>query len=150
MKSFFILLFASLTFLVGLFLGTKTTSYSNNISQEEKTFDANENSHVEYASETNEKFYLKMVEMERNSTLTFSGFPTCLTSILHYHTKPGDVILNTEKDTLYLVDWDLNRTDINKYPYYVIKDNNKNLWFLFRHNEQFLLTRKDETKYTIN
>lgn len=104
-------------------------------------------SQVEYASETNERFYQEMVEMNRNTTRFYNGFPTCLTSILSYHTKPGDEILATESDTLYLVDWDLNRADINKYPYYVVKDNHENVWTLFRHNDRFRLTRKDEKEY---
>ena len=92
---------------------------------------------VEYASTTNTNFYKKMVEMKRNSTLVFNGFPTCLTSILHTHTQPGDEILATETDKLYLVYWDLNRADINRYPCYIVKDNHDNLWSIFRHNENF-------------
>ena len=102
---------------------------------------------VEYASETNKKFYQEMVKMNKNTTRFFNGFPTCLTSILSHQTKPGDKILTTEKDTLYLVDWNLNRTDINKYPYYVLKDNNGNIWTLFRRNDKFRLTKKDEKQY---
>lgn len=105
-----------------------------------------ENSQVEYASETNERFYQEMVKMKKNTTRFYDGFPTCLTSILSYHTKPGDKILTTKSDTLYLVNWDLNRADINRYPYYVVKDNHKNVWTLFRYNDKFHLTRKDETK----
>jgi hypothetical protein len=105
------------------------------------------NYQVEYASETDKKFYQKMVEMKKNSTLIFNGFPTCLTSILSYKTKPGDAILYTETDTLYLVCRDLNRADINRYPCYVIKDNHNQIWSLFRHNDKFHLNREDETKH---
>ena len=148
MKTFFIILFVSLSFLAGLFVGTKNAlSYENKNSQAEDTLKANKDYEVEYASKTNEKFYQKMVEMERNSTLVFNGFPTCLASILYTHTQPGDEILATETDTLYLVDWDLNRADINRYPCYVVKDNHDNLWSIFRHNENFHLNRLDEEKY---
>lgn len=101
---------------------------------------------VEYASETNEKFYKKMVGMKRDSTLVFNGFPTCLTDILSRRI-PGDEILTTETDTLYLVDWGLNRADINRYPCYIVKDNHDNLWSIFRHNENFHLNRVDEVKH---
>lgn len=104
-------------------------------------------SQVEYASETNERFYQEMVKMKKNTTRFFNGFPTCLTNILHSHTQPGDEILATEKDTVYYVLRDLNRTDINKYPFYVVKDNHNNLWSLFRHNDKFHLTRENETKF---
>ncbi len=103
-------------------------------------------SQVEYASETGNKFYQKMIEMERNTTLHFDGFPTSLTSILFLNTQPGDKIINAGDSTLTLVSRDLNRTDINRYPYYVIKDNCGNVWTLFRHNDKFRLTRKDETE----
>ena len=102
---------------------------------------------IEPASKSNERFYKKMVEMNRESTLVFDGFPTCLTDILSMHKQPGEIIFSTKTDTLYLVDWDLNRTDINKYPYYIFKDNYNNLWSLFRHNETFRLTREDEKKH---
>ena len=102
---------------------------------------------IEYASTTNEKFYQEMVKMDKNTTRFFNGFPTCLTGILSHQSKPGDKILTTEKDTLYLVDWNLNRTDINKYPYYVLKDNHGEIWTLFRHNDKFRLTKKDEKQY---
>ena len=102
---------------------------------------------VESASKSNEKFYKKMVEMDRGLTLIFDGFPTCLTDILSMHKQPGEKIFSTKTDTLYLVDWDLNRADINKYPYYIVKDNHNNLWSLFRHNETFRLTREDEKKH---
>lgn len=123
------------------------SSYKNNTNQEiasEAVEDASKT--VECASETNEKFYKKMVAMKRNSTLIFNGFPTCLTDILS-HRNPGDEILTTGTDTLYLVDWDLNRTDINRYPCYIVKDNHDNLWSIFRHNENFHLNRVDEVKH---
>jgi hypothetical protein len=104
-------------------------------------------SQVEYASETDNKFYQKMIEMERNQTLHFNGFPTSLTSILFLNTQPGDKIINAGDSTLTLVSRNLNRTDINRYPYYVIKDNHGNVWTLFRHNDKFRLTRKDEREY---
>lgn len=119
----------------------------NNDAQVENALKANKDYEVEYASTTNEKFYQKIIGMEKNSTLVFNGFPTCLTSILHTHTQPGDEILTTEKDTLYLVDWDLNHADINKYPYYIVKDNNNNLWSIFRHNANFHLNRVDEIEH---
>ena len=104
-------------------------------------------SQVEYASETDNKFYQKMIEMERNTTLHFNGVPTSLISILFLNTQPGDKIINCGDDALILVSRDLNRADINRYPYYVIKDTHGNIWTLFRHNDKFRLTRKDERKY---
>jgi hypothetical protein len=104
-------------------------------------------SQVEYASETDNKFYQKMIEMERNTSLYFDGFPTSLTSILFKNLEPGEKILNCGDEPLTLVSRDLNRTDINRYPYYVIKDAHGNVWTLFRHNNKFRLTRKDETEY---
>jgi len=104
-------------------------------------------SQVEYASETDNKFYQKMIEMERNQTLHFNGFPTSLTSILFKNLEPGEKILNCGDEPLTLVSRDLNRMDINRYPYYVIKDAHGNVWTLFRHNNKFRLTRKDETEY---
>ena len=85
--------------------------------------------------------------MERNSKLHFDGFPASLTSILFLNTAPGDSIVNAGDSTLILVSRDLNRTDINKYPYYVIKDKKNNLWSLFRHNDKYRLTRLDESEY---
>ena len=121
--------------------------YKNNTNQEMVSEDVEDTSKgVESASETKEKFYKKMVDMERNSTLIFNGFPTCLTDILS-HRNPGDEILTTGTDTLYLVDWDLNRADINRYPCYIVKDNHDNLWSIFRHNENFHLKRVDEVKH---
>jgi hypothetical protein len=132
----FLMVFFVLILLNAIVVGYDViSSYKENYSQ------------VEYASETNERFYQEMVKMKKNTTKFYNGFPTCLTGILSYHTKPGDEILATKSDTLYLVDWDLNRTDINKYPYYVVKDNYENVWTLFRHNDKFRLTREDETKY---
>jgi len=101
---------------------------------------------VEYASETDNKFYQKMTQMERNSTLIFNGFPTSLTSILSLNTVPGDTITNAGDSTLVLVSRDLNREDINKYPYYIIKDKHENIWKLSRHNDEFHLTRLDKTQ----
>ena len=148
MKHLKISLVAVLIFCVGFLVGTKNApSYENKNAQVEDTLKANKDYEVEYASTTNEKFYQKMIEMEKNSTLVFNGFPTCLTSVLHTHTQPGDEILTTEKDTLYLVDWNLNHRDINRYPYYVIKDNHNHLWSLFRHNENFHLNRENERIY---
>lgn len=107
----------------------------------------NTNSQVEYASETDKKFYQEMVKMKKESTLTFNGFPTCLTSILSHSTAPGDAILTTEKDTLYLAFRWLNYNDINRYPFYIVKDNKDNFWSLYRHNEKFLLTRRDKKDF---
>jgi len=60
-------------------------------------------SQVEYASETDNKFYQKMIELERNQTLHFNGFPASLTSILFKNLKPGDKILNCGDEPLTLV-----------------------------------------------
>lgn len=110
------------------------SSYSDNDSQ------------VEYASETDNKFYQKMVDLERNHTLYFNGFPASLTSILFKNLKPGEKILNCGDEPLILLFEDLNRTDINKYYYYIIKDTHNNYWSLYRHNDKFRLTRIDEKK----
>jgi len=138
MKTICVLLVALFTFLAGFQVGVHCV-----ISSYQKRY----YSQVEYASETDNKFYQKMVNMERNSTLHFDGFPTSLTSILFLNTAPGDSIVNAGDSTLILVSRDLNRTDINKYPYYVIKDEKNNLWSLFRHNDKYRLTRLDESEY---
>lgn len=96
---------------------------------------------VEYASQTNEDFYQKMVDMKVNSKMSFNGFPTCLTSVLK--SSPGDEVLFTETDTLYFVYSNLNDEDLNKYPFYIIMDNHDNAWSIFRHNEEFHLIRED-------
>ena len=80
--------------------------------------------------------------------MCFNGFPTCLISLCN-NISSGDEILTTETDTLFFVFRDLNRKDINKYPYYVIKDNHDNVWTLFRYNDEFLLTREDDTEYKL-
>lgn len=100
----------------------------------------NKNSQVEYASQTNQKFYHDMVKIKKGKHLTFNGFPTCLTPILHINN--GEEIFSTETDSLTLVFRDLNRNDVNKYPYYVIEDNHKNKWSLFRHNANYFLYRE--------
>lgn len=146
MKTLFVILVVVLTFFVGFLIGTNASSYEDKNSQVENTLKANEDYEVESASTTNQKFYKKMVEMKRNSTLIFNGFPTCLTDILSRRI-PGDEILATGTDTLYLVDWDLNRADINRYPCYIVKDNHDNLWSIFRNNENFHLNRVDEVKH---
>ncbi len=147
MKTFFVILVIVLTFLVGFLIGTNTSSYEDKNSQVENTLKANEDYEVEYASTTNQKFYQKMVDMERNSILIFNGFPTCLTDMLILRKQPGEEIFSTEADTLYLLDRDLNLCDINRYVYYLFKDNHGNLWSLFRHNETFQLTREDEIRF---
>lgn len=103
-------------------------------------------SQVEYASETDNKFYQKMIELKRNQTIHFNGFPASLTSILSKNLKPGERILNCGDEPLTLVSTTLNRTDINKYYYYVIKDTKNNYWSLYRHNDKFRLSRIDEKK----
>ena len=103
-------------------------------------------SQVEYASETDNKFYQKMIELERNQTLHFNGFPASLTSILFKNLRPGDRILNCGDEPLTLVFEDLDRTNINRYYYYIIKDTKNNYWSLHRHNDKFRLTRIDEKK----
>ena len=123
-------------FLLGLIVGQKITTAYENIY----------NPKVEYASETDNKFYQKMISMERNTTLQFNGFPASLTSILSKDLKPRERILNCGDDTLILASRDLDRTDINKYPYYIIKDTKNNYWSIYRHNDKFLLTREDEKK----
>jgi len=105
----------------------------------------NNPSKVEYASETNRKFYERLIKMDRNSTLTFYGFPACLTSI--FNVSSGDEILTVGEDTLYLVFRGLNYSDVNRYHFYIIKDNHNNLWSIFRHNEKFLLYREDEVAH---
>ena len=95
----------------------------------------------EFATETNEKFYQKMVNMKENSCLVFDGFPTCLTDILSK--PPKDTILITETDTLSFIYRDLDRESINKYPYYVIQDTKDNFWSLHRHNDMYILIKKD-------
>lgn len=126
---------AAAIFLLGIIVGQQVTISHEKI----------DHSKVEYASQTDNKFYQKMISLERNTTLVFNGFPASLTGILFL--KPGDEILSTETDTLSLVFEDLNRQDVNRYPYYVLKDNHNNIWSLYRHNDKFLLTREDETKY---
>jgi hypothetical protein len=103
-------------------------------------------SQVEYASETDNKFYQKMIELERNQTLHFNGFPASLTSILFKDLKPGERILNCGDEPLTLVSKDLDRTNINRYYYYIIKDTKNNYWSLCRHNEKFRLNRIDEKR----
>jgi len=101
---------------------------------------------IECASVTNEKFYQKMVKMERNTTEFFNGFPICLISIRS--SLSGDVILTTEKkDTLFLAFKGLNYNDINRYPFYVVKDNHNSFWSLSRRNDKFHLTKRDKNFY---
>lgn len=93
-----------------------------------------------------EKLYQTMANMERNSTLIFDEFPTPLEKVTQ--SMPGDSILISGSDTLSLVFRDLNREDkINRYPFYIMKDDKNNLWSLFRHNNEFHLTREDEAKH---
>ena len=103
-------------------------------------FRRNKDSQVEYASQTNQDFYQDMVKIKKGKHLTFNGFPTCLTPILHINN--GEEIFSTETDSLTLTFRDLNRDDVNRYPYYVIEDNHKNKWSLFRHNANYFLYRK--------
>jgi hypothetical protein len=100
---------------------------------------------MEYVSQTNEKFYHKMVKMERNTTEYFNGFPICLIDVRN--SSPGDAVLTTEKDTLYLAFEGLNYKDINRYPFYVIRDNKNNFWSLSRRNDRFHLTKRDKKDY---
>lgn len=103
-------------------------------------FRRNKDSQVEYASQTNQDFYQDMVKIKKGKHLTFNGFPTCLTPILHINN--GEEIFSTETDSLTLTFRDLNRDDVNRYPYYVIEDNHKNKWSLFRHNANYFLYRE--------
>lgn len=104
------------------------------------------NKNSEYASETNKKFYKRMTKMDKNEVITFHGFPACLTSI--FNITAGDEILAVGEDTLYLVYRGLNYNDVNRYHFYIIKDNHDNLWSIFRHNEKFLLYREDEVAHS--
>ena len=99
---------------------------------------------AEFSSQTNEKFYQKMVKMDIGSKKSFNGFPTCLTGI--FNSSPGETILTTETDTLYFVYRNLNDEDLNKYPFYIVMDNHDNAWSIFRHNEEFHLFREDGIK----
>ena len=123
-------LFVILMMFIGL-TGCNVTTSDNNYSK------------VEFASQTNEKFYQKMVDMERNTQIFFDGFPTCLTNV--FYSKIGEEILTTPTDTLYFADRNLDRSNPNKYPYYVVKDNHGNIWSIFRHNDKYRLIREDET-----
>jgi hypothetical protein len=137
MKTICVLLVALFTFLAGFQVGVHRV-----IASYQKDF----YSQVEYASETDNKFYQKMIELERNQTLHFNGFPASLTSILFKNLRPGDRILNCGDEPLTLVHEDLDRTNINKYYYYIIKDTKNNYWSLHRHNDKFRLSRIDEKK----
>ena len=119
---------------VALFLVSFLVGYRVSLSHRNKDYQ------VEYASQTNQKFYHDMVKIKKGKHLTFNGFPTCLTPILHINN--GEEIFSTETDSLTLVFRDLNRNDVNKYPYYVIEDNHKNKWSLFRHNANYFLYRE--------
>ena len=131
----FLMVIFALVMANGIYVGYDVIStYKENYSQ------------VEYASETDNKFYQKMIELERNQTLHFNGFPASLTSILFKNLKPGDKILNCGDEPLTLVAVDLDRTDVNRYHYYVIKDSKNNYWPLYRHNDKFRLTRIDEIR----
>lgn len=99
----------------------------------------------EPSSKTNERFYQDMIDMERGSSKSFNGFPTCLTRILNIFN--GDVIFSTETDTLSLLLRDLDPQGINRYPFYVITDNHGNIWTLFRFNDEYTLFRDDEVEY---
>jgi len=138
-KLFFRLALIVMLFVSVTFLGCNSSSQKQNNHSLEK---------VEYASQTDEKFYQKMVDMERDSVIVFDGFPTCLVGV--FNSLPGDEILATKKDTVFFVYRDLNRDNVNNYPFYVIKDNNNNVWSIYRHNEKFRLIREDETKYKLN
>ena len=137
MKTICVLLVAFVTFSLGFLAGAKVKASYEKI---------NNYSQVEYASETDNKFYQKMIKLERNQTLHFNGFPSSLTSILFKNLKPGERILNCGDESLILLFEDLNRTDINRYYYYIIKDTHNNYWSLYRHNDKFRLTRIDEKK----
>jgi len=137
MKSISILLVAFVTFSLGFLAGGKVKSSHEKI---------NNYSQVEYASETDNKFYQKMIELKRNQTLHFDGFPTSLTSILFKNLQPGERILNCGDEPLTLVFEDLDRSNINKYYYYIIKDTKNNYWSLYRHNDKFRLSRIDEKR----
>ena len=97
---------------------------------------------VEYASQTDNKFYKKMVDMERGSEIVFDGFPTCLVDA--FNALPGDEILVTRKDTVSFVSRYFSRDNVNNYPFYVIKDNHGNVWIIYRSNETFRLIRENE------
>ena len=100
---------------------------------------------VEYASETDEKFYQEMIGMNRHSVILFNGFPTCLTDILN--ASPGEEILTTETDTLFLAFQGFDQDGINNYRFYVVKDNHENFWTLSRYNENFFLAKDKKKRY---
>lgn len=131
----FLMVIFALVMTNAIYVGYDTIStYKENYSQ------------VEYASQTDNKFYQKMMKLERNQTLHFNGFPASLTSILFKDLKPGEKILNCGDEPLTLVFKDLDRTNINKYYYYIIKDSKNNYWSLYRHNDKFRLSRMDEKR----
>ena len=137
MKTLFVFLVALVTFLLGFQVGIHRV-----IASYQKDF----YSQVEYASETDNKFYQKMIELKRNQTLHFDGFPASLTSILFKNLRPGDRILNCGDEALTLMFEDLDRSNINKYYYYIIKDTKNNYWSLYRHNDKFRLSRINEKR----
>lgn len=91
-----------------------------------------------------EMFYHRMVEMETSSEWMFSEFPLPLKRLLH--ASAGDKILVDGNDTLSLVCVYPNQDDIiNRYLFYVMKDNHDHLWSLFQYEDGFHLYREDET-----
>ena len=93
-----------------------------------------------------EMFYHRMVEMEIDSELMFSEFPLPLKRL--HHASAGDKILVADNDTLSLVCVYPNQDDvINRYLFYVMKDNHNNLWSLFQYEDGYHLYKEDETNH---
>ena len=128
MKSFGFLVCAILAFLAGLLTGYYF--HQNHTSSEVSNHD--------------EMFYHKMVNMDKNSEITFFEFPHSLRRLLH--ATAGDKILSADGDTLTLICCYPNQADsVNRYPFYVMKDNRDNLWSLFHYEDGYHLYKEDET-----
>ena len=85
--------------------------------------------------------------MTHQNMIEFYEFPEAFKSIEGQH---SGIIFANEKDTLQLVCSYPNLADeVNRYPFYVIKDNHENYWTLFQESGKYKIYRKDAQEATV-
>lgn len=134
MRKLILTLVAALTIFIGLLVGRDVTN---------KKIDAA----IELETCPMEEFYPKAVNMKRGSSIRLYEFPKSLRRMRS--ARPGDCIFESGKDSVIFICSFPNQADtINRYPYYVFKDNHNNLWSFFQYKEHFYkLCREDEKEH---
>ena len=95
---------------------------------------------VQFEQTTVEECYEQMVEMKR--TIILGKFPHQLQKMRYAHA--GKLLFENGQDSLFLVHSYPNYDDVNRYLYYIMRDNHDNVWSLFQEDSTFYLHKIEE------